>query len=173
MQHRAVQFLVISASTGLITIICIAAMSFSYRFRSTRFYEFLVTRAPLAAYLRKVSDAMFAYRKHKMSLVIVLSTSVIGVVAMSGMFSVAGSVLFSESSVILVSFLSMLGMVANAIPITPGGIGIGEAAFDALFGLVGYGSAALLLLSWRVANVPIGIGGGLLYVLGTRRRVNV
>jgi uncharacterized protein (TIRG00374 family) len=66
------------------------------------------------------------------------------------------------------------GMLANAIPVTPGGIGIGEAAFAALFAAAGATGGAEALLGWRVITTVIDLVGGVLFVLGrTRIRMGV
>lgn len=61
------------------------------------------------------------------------------------------------------------GMLANAIPVTPGGIGVGEAAFAALFAAAGATGGAEALLGWRVITTIIDLVGGILFVLGRTR----
>ena len=57
-------------------------------------------------------------------------------------------------------------MLANALPLTPGGIGIGEAAFEALFQSVGAMGGAETILAWRVLTTLIDLAGGALLLLG-------
>ncbi len=61
-----------------------------------------------------------------------------------------------------------LGFVANALPLTPGGIGVGETAFHRLFQFVGMEGGAEIAIGWRLAVTLVALLGGLLYVL--RRR---
>jgi uncharacterized membrane protein YbhN (UPF0104 family) len=61
------------------------------------------------------------------------------------------------------------GMLANAVPVTPGGIGVGEAAFAALFAAAGATGGAEALLGWRVITTVIDLVGGVLFVLGRTR----
>jgi uncharacterized membrane protein YbhN (UPF0104 family) len=62
-------------------------------------------------------------------------------------------------------------MLANAIPLTPGGLGVGEVAFDRLFVMAGFAGGSLLILTWRLAMLPVCLVGALLYVLGSQRQI--
>lgn len=70
----------------------------------------------------------------------------------------------------LVCLLALLGFLANALPVTPGGLGVGEAAFEALFRIVGTAGGAQLMLGWRVGMLPVSVLGGFLYMRGRDRR---
>jgi uncharacterized membrane protein YbhN (UPF0104 family) len=61
-----------------------------------------------------------------------------------------------------------LGFVANALPLTPGGIGVGETAFHRLFHFVGLDGGAEVAIGWRLAITLVALLGGLLYVLRGR-----
>jgi hypothetical protein len=61
------------------------------------------------------------------------------------------------------ALLTPFGMLANALPLTPGGLGVGEAAFESLFLFAGVTGGAEAILSWRLLTTLIDIcGGGLL-----------
>lgn len=59
-----------------------------------------------------------------------------------------------------------LGMLANALPLTPGGIGVGEAAFESLFRSVGVNGGAEAILAWRLLTTVIDLCGGALLLMG-------
>lgn len=61
-----------------------------------------------------------------------------------------------------------LGFVANALPLTPGGIGVGETAFHRLFLYIGLDGGAEVAIGWRLAITLVALLGGLLYVLRGR-----
>jgi hypothetical protein len=63
----------------------------------------------------------------------------------------------------------LLGLVANALPITPGGLGVGEAAFEGLFRTVGYAGGAHLILAWRAGMLALCCVGCVFYILGDRK----
>ena len=87
-----------------------------------------------------------------------------------GMFLSAGAVYMPDVPGMTVCFLALLGMFANALPVTPGGLGVGEAAFDRLFGLLGLSGGAMLIIAWRLGMLPLGLAGGVIYLLGAGRK---
>jgi glycosyltransferase 2 family protein len=64
-----------------------------------------------------------------------------------------------------------MGDVANTLPLTPGGLGVGEAAFNALFKLAGLQGGAEALLCWRIWRAMVGLVGLALYLRGVGRAV--
>jgi uncharacterized membrane protein YbhN (UPF0104 family) len=64
-----------------------------------------------------------------------------------------------------------IGHLVNSLPLTPGGIGVGETAFNTLFKLTGITGGAEALLCVRLWNIFIGLLGLLVYLLGMRRLV--
>jgi glycosyltransferase 2 family protein len=64
-----------------------------------------------------------------------------------------------------------LGEVANSLPLTPGGLGVGETAFNALFKIVGLQGGAEALLCWRIWRALVGLIGLAFYLRGVGRVV--
>ncbi|HKQ88893.1 MAG TPA: lysylphosphatidylglycerol synthase transmembrane domain-containing protein [Candidatus Acidoferrales bacterium] len=64
-----------------------------------------------------------------------------------------------------------MGDVANSLPLTPGGLGVGEAAFSALFAIAGLQGGAEALLCWRIWRAMLGLVGLAIYLRGMRRAV--
>ena len=64
-----------------------------------------------------------------------------------------------------------MGDVANSLPLTPGGLGVGETAFSALFRLAGLQGGAEALLCWRIWRAMVGLTGLAIYLKGMRRTV--
>jgi glycosyltransferase 2 family protein len=65
-----------------------------------------------------------------------------------------------------------LGHVVNSLPLTPGGLGVGETAFAALFAAARIPSGAETLFCWRLWNALVGLGGLGIYFLGVGRIVS-
>jgi glycosyltransferase 2 family protein len=69
----------------------------------------------------------------------------------------------SGLSIVQVAAVSPVGLLANALPLSPGGIGVGEKSFDMLFGLLGGVSGGNAFLIARVfLYSPALLGGGIL-----------
>ena len=64
-----------------------------------------------------------------------------------------------------------MGEIANSLPLTPGGLGVGETAFNALFHIAGLEGGADALLCWRVWNAIVSIVGLCVYLRGFRARL--
>lgn len=65
-----------------------------------------------------------------------------------------------------------LGHLVNSLPLTPGGLGVGETAFAALFAAAGIPRGAETLFCWRVWNALVGLIGLAIYLFGVGRMVN-
>lgn len=68
-------------------------------------------------------------------------------------------------------FLIPMGYFANSIPITPGGLGVGEAAMETLFQMGGLSGGAETILGWRLTMILVGLVGLFFYLKGEKRFV--
>jgi len=64
------------------------------------------------------------------------------------------------------ALLTPFGLLANALPLTPGGLGVGEAAFETLFLSVGVRGGAEAILSWRLLTTVLDLFGGVFLLMG-------
>jgi glycosyltransferase 2 family protein len=64
-----------------------------------------------------------------------------------------------------------IGHLVNSLPLTPGGLGLGESAFAALFATAGMPGGAETLFCWRVWNALVGLLGLAIYLFGMGRMV--
>jgi uncharacterized protein (TIRG00374 family) len=167
-QSRVILLLVLTGAAMMGALVIVTALSCSARVRTTRFYAAIVRRAPFSRYLVRISDALLAFRHHWVAVLEAIALSAASHALLAGMFAAAGSVVLPQASAAAVITLSLLGMFANALPITPGGIGVGESAFQALFGLAGYSGGASLLLAWRAGMMSLCALGCLFYVAGLK-----
>jgi uncharacterized protein (TIRG00374 family) len=116
--------------------------------------------------------AVWMYRCRPRSVFGVLALSWVGHVGFVFLFYFSALALFDEGSGQSVPTLAQhfvivpIGLVINAMPLFPGGVGIGEAGFGGLYKLLGCTMAAGVLgsLVMRVVNWGIGLVGGGLYL---------
>jgi len=64
-----------------------------------------------------------------------------------------------------------MGYLATALPITPGGLGVGEAALESLFTMSGLSGGAETILGWRLIMIIVGLLGLAFYLKGDQRFV--
>ncbi len=160
--------LVLLSGVGAVLLVLGTALSWSVSFRESRLYAYIVTHIVGGAYLARMSDAIFVFRSEKSALFWAGWYSMIGHIALAGMFYLAGQVFFNSGIGLAICLISLLGMLANALPITPGGLGVGEAAFEGLFRGLGYEGGAHLILAWRIGMIPICIVGAIIYMGGVK-----
>jgi uncharacterized protein (TIRG00374 family) len=169
-EYSVIKMLVQVLVTVLFVTFIIALIIYSGWFQKKRLYKSMRRRLPLQHFVDRIAAAVDAFWVHKLALFAAIVVSVLGNGVMIGMFLFAGVVFMPDVSGMTICFLSVLGMFANALPITPGGLGVGEAAFDGLFGLLGLSGGAMLIIAWRLGMLPLGLAGGVIYLLGAGRK---
>jgi uncharacterized protein (TIRG00374 family) len=128
-----------------------------------------VLRLPLARYALRGRDALRRFGGHAGAVLAAFLVSALGHAMLLALFVSAARVLLPDAPAARVCLLSLLGLLVNALPITPGGLGVGEAAFDQLFRAAGYARGSPLILAWRAAQLPLFALGGILYTVGGMR----
>jgi glycosyltransferase 2 family protein len=133
----------------------------------------LLARWPLIQRLvLRVMDALAVHGKFRGTLLYALVLSLLAnlaliVVTALGLYAVNPSAVSMK-----LTLVAPVGHLVNSVPLTPGGIGVGETAFDALFKLAGMSGGAETLLCVRVWNIVIGLLGLVVYLLGMGRIVH-
>jgi uncharacterized protein (TIRG00374 family) len=157
---------------GLSTIALMAGARVvgSVWFRENRRFRGVLRRLPLGGHLSRAADAAHGFRGRTGALAAAAGMSLAGHALLAVTLAVVAAVLLPGMSPLAASSLALLGLIANVLPITPGGLGVGEAAADALFRLVGVSGGAALVTAWRAGMLAISAAGALFYAHGVRRR---
>jgi uncharacterized membrane protein YbhN (UPF0104 family) len=120
---------------------------------------------------RATAGAGFAVaHARRRDVLIWLALSFSGNVLILGAFVLAGGVLQTPVSWVAVLFAGPLVLLANNLPISPGGIGVAEAAAATLFGAFGITSGASLMLLVRIWTILMRAPGGVVYLYWTTHR---
>jgi glycosyltransferase 2 family protein len=167
--HPLIGTLVAVAAVGAMGLLACGALACSTRLRESRIYAYLIERAPLRRYLMRVADALYVFNKNRSAIARAAALSVGGHLALLVLMCAAARVFMPSARPLTVGLLALLGLLANALPLTPGGLGVGEAAFEGLFRTVGYSGGARLILAWRVGMLALCCLGTALYMAGARR----
>jgi uncharacterized protein (TIRG00374 family) len=135
-------------------------------------FDAIVKRLPMSGAIQRLDEAVLIYSRHKLvlllSFLISAANHVLVVCAIYFLGRAFGDrVLGRLDYVIVVS----VGNTVSALPIAPGGWGVGEAIYAYLFTRLG-GAAALGVatsVGYRLCNIAIGLLGGLcLFLPGAR-----
>jgi glycosyltransferase 2 family protein len=127
-----------------------------------------LARLPLHAYIERVLATMRLLRHER--------TAVAGAVGLSlAIHALATTVILILAAAVApqgadarMALLVPMGFLANQVPITPSGFGVGEAVFSNLFAISGLRGGAELMLAWRVVMIAVSFGGLYFYLEGRR-----
>jgi len=124
---------------------------------------------------RKVPERVLAtmgvYRTNARFLFAALGASLVSNLILIVATALAIVVVSPNSLSLKMCLVVPLGDVANGLPLTPGGLGVGETAFNALFKVVGLQGGAEAILCWRIWRALVGLVGLILYLRGVGRVV--
>ena len=119
----------------------------------------------------RIVDAIAAYRGKWGILFAALAASLVCNLTLIAATALAILLFAPQSLALKMCLVIPMGDVANSLPLTPGGLGVGETAFSALFKLAGLQGGAEALLCWRIWRAMVGLAGLAIYLKGMRRAV--
>jgi hypothetical protein len=140
-------------------------------FRSSRLLQWLYTRMPLGRLLQRALDTLHDYRHNKGVILQAMLLSYLLQLLMIGVSLAIAQATGAQGADLRMVMLIPLGFLANSLPVTPGGIGVGEAALAHLFMLFGMQGGAEVILGWRLIMIVTGLLGLVFYLRGEQRFV--
>jgi glycosyltransferase 2 family protein len=120
---------------------------------------------------QRIAVTLATYRRSPGTLLAALALSLLANLSLIAITALAILILHPISLSMKMALVIPLGDLANNLPITPGGLGVGESAYNALFRAVGLVGGAEALLAWRIWRAAVGLIGLLLYLRGPGRAV--
>jgi len=152
-------------------IILAAFIGARYELADSRFLQWIERKFPFGELLTRTLHTLHFYRN---SMGVIFRALLCSYAAQSLM--VGGGMAIAHATNPAGADLKMLvlipmGYIANALPITPGGLGVGEAAMEALFTMSGLSGGAETILGWRVIMIIVGLLGLVFYLKGDKRFV--
>ncbi|HEY6466096.1 MAG TPA: lysylphosphatidylglycerol synthase transmembrane domain-containing protein [Candidatus Acidoferrales bacterium] len=119
----------------------------------------------------RIVATMGAYRGQWPTLVAALMASLASNLTLIAATALAIFLIAPNSLSLKMCLVIPMGDVANSLPLTPGGLGVGETAFNALFKIAGLEGGAEALLCWRIWRALVSLAGLAIYLKGMRRSV--
>jgi uncharacterized protein (TIRG00374 family) len=111
-------------------------LSFSKVLQGTPLARFMFEKLPGGSKIRQIYETLHSYRKAPMALFISILMSIVNQLFMVAfVYGVALAMGENEIPISIYFFLIPVGTVVQALPISPAGIGVGQAAFYFLFNL--------------------------------------
>jgi uncharacterized membrane protein YbhN (UPF0104 family) len=135
-------------------------------------FDALLARLPLGDKLRSLDQAVLTYGKKpgEMALAVAISLAnhtltTLGFVALGAAFSVTGASLLEYFVMV------PIGNIVSALPLAPGGWGLGEAAFRVLFEMSGADGllGVAVSVTFRLCQFAFGLVGGVFLLMPKAR----
>jgi uncharacterized protein (TIRG00374 family) len=166
---RAVLFIVAALAVAMIaaTLLC-----FSERIRRSRLAAWTIEKMPFGKYIGIIYDTVHAYKDHPGPLIAAVGISLAAHLTVASVAMLASLATHPNEFAWRMSVVIPIGFAINVLPVTPGGLGVGEAAFNKLFALAGLTGGAEALLGWRLLTILTGLLGLAYYLQGRKRFVH-
>lgn len=131
-------------------------------------FERLLARLPMSGALTQIDQALTVCAREPRELAWAVCFSLFNQFCVMGALTTLGAS-FGESVLQFPNYVVVgaLGNLVSAIPLTPGGVGVAEAAYGQLFQMQG-GNWTLgfaVAIAWRLCLVLVGLGGGLFLLM--------
>ncbi len=155
---RSAALLVLAAALAstLILAILILAASLPWLGRITR--QLPVIGRPLT----EMIDALAVYRGKYGTLLVAIGLASFGHACfVTALYCCARALPGADWPLVTHCVATPIGLTINALPLTSGGIGVGEAAMQEIFALLGHDGAKafLMMLTYRLLNWVVALGG--------------
>jgi uncharacterized protein (TIRG00374 family) len=156
-----------AGAVWVVMLLCMLA-SLSSRVRQSRLVRWTFRTLPLGRYAEQVFDTVHYYRHNLGTLLAALGISLLALTINIGVMLMIAQAVVPTGSVWEMSMLIPLGLLANAFPVTPGGLGVGEASLNKLFAVAGLTGGAEIMLGWRMLAMATGMIGLAFYLQGRK-----
>lgn len=167
--QKVLQGLLISALAISCCIILIAFIGAKFELTNSKLINWLNNLSRLGRLLSRVLHTIHYYKETLGALIKALLISyVLQLLMVSVSLAIAQAMNLSGADFKMLLLIPM-GYMANSLPITPGGLGVGEAAMESLFLLGGLTGGAETLLGWRLVMISVGLLGLFFYLKGDKR----
>jgi len=129
-------------------------------------FLFLFNSLPASSFTIKVYTAFKMYQNQKNTLLITLLLSLGIHSSITIIFFIISQLMdIQDMGLATQCFLMPIGLISIAIPIAPGGIGIGHVAFESLYQIAGHSGGADVFNVYFIVQLVVFLMGGIPYFL--------
>lgn len=171
-QSSVIRDLIYVAAVAALVMFVGMLLAMTDRFRYHAWLAWLFRRLPMGRNLEDVLATVHGYRSHSSALLKAAGVSLIIHTCSVMVTLIAAFAIDAPHFSGRIALLAPLGFLANALPFTPGGLGVGEAAFASLFEEAGIPGGPPVMLAWRAVSLVGGLLGCIFYLQGKRRMVH-
>ncbi len=147
------------------TVLFYAIVLFPFKEGKDPFFR-IFQKLPGRSITVKVYLAFKSYQHQKLTLLITLLMSIaIHITVAFLFFLIAQMIGVTDLSIFTQFFIMPIGLITIAIPIAPGGVGVGHVAFESLYQLVGISGGADIFNLYVIIQLAVYLLGGIPYLL--------
>lgn len=157
-----------AAISGFLVLILLAGLWFQSA--ASRIVRAILHRR-LANLVMPVLETIGGYRKSPATLFSALGLSLLANLSIVGVITLGVLVVHPASVAWKLCLIVPIGQLVNSLPLTPGGLGVGEIAFNTLFRITGLSGGAEAVLCWRIWSALVSSIGLYFYLRGMERKV--
>lgn len=157
-----------AAISGFLVVILLAGLWFQSV--ASRIVRAILHRR-LANGVVRVLETIGGYRRSPATLFSALGLSLLANLSIVGVITLGVLVVHPASVAWRLSLIVPIGQLVNSLPLTPGGLGVGEIAFNTLFRITGLAGGAEAVLCWRIWSALVSSIGLFFYTRGIERTV--
>ncbi len=136
------------------------------------FLAWIFRQGSLGGYLERIVETIRQYRHSPFTLLVAIGISLVAHTITIVVILMIVLAMDADAFSWLMGMVIPIGLLANALPLTPGGLGVGEAAFDTLFEMLNLSGGAEALLGWRFLMIAAGLIGLFFYLRGKEQFVH-
>lgn len=167
-QQQALQILLTVSgilAAGIALFLLIAAQ---FDLASNRLLAWIEARFPMGSVFKRMVITIHGYRHNPGAFFSALLYSYLSQLLMVFVALLLAQATLDQGAQLEMLLLVPMGYLANSLPFTPGGLGVGEAALESLFAMADIHGGAETLLSWRLVMIITGLIGLAFYLKGER-----
>lgn len=149
----------VSIVTGITFLILVFGFlfTFSTKVHSSSYLNKLFEKIPFGFWIKRIYDEVYSFREHKITLVNTIILSFFAHSLQIFGFFLVGRMLNDKLGVGLYFFVTPIILFCNLLPITPGGLGVGESVSSFLLDASGSPLGANIMLFFRCTVIVLAI----------------
>lgn len=160
----------LGATTAISFCIIIATViGIKIEIEQSALFRWIGSLGSIGKLITKVLLTVHAYRHHLPAIFTALLMSYLLQLMMVGIALIMAYAMIPSGAVKEMLLLIPMAYPANMIPITPGGLGVGEAAMETLFNLCQLDGGSEISLGWRLTMILSGLLGLLFFLKGGKQ----
>lgn len=167
-QQKALQVLLWMSTVLAVGIAVFMVIAAQFDLANNPLLRWVEHRLPLGSLFKRMVVTIHNYRDNLGAFFAALLYSYLSQFLMVLVALILAQATLDEGADVAMLLLVPMGYLANSVPFTPGGLGVGEAAMESLFAMVGIHGGAETLLSWRLVMIITGLIGLWFYLRGEK-----